>query len=241
VISRVMSSSKPKLPKLLIATRNPGKIREYGELLRGAGFQLVSLDDLGVKGEVEETGATFRENAVLKAMSYAAMGGMLALADDSGLAVDALGGEPGVLSARYGEEFPTAPLTQSGVGGVSPHVLPNVLPLKMSDQDRVRLLLRNLEGLPWELRTARFRCVICIAEPGIARPPDTVCSEGAVAGMIQYQPQGGQGFGYDPVFFLPSYDLTMAQLSMEEKNNISHRADAARKAVEILKGLRPGR
>ena len=240
-----MSSAKPKL---LIATRNPGKMLEYEELLRDTPFQLVSLDDLAVTGEVEETGDTFWENAVLKATSYAAMAGILALADDSGLAVDALGGEPGVRSARYGQKSPGAeesplgfpskgptlsPLSQRGVGGISPPDMPG----KMSDEDRVRLLLRSLEGVPWERRTARFRCVICVAHPGTEHGPAPICSEGAVAGMIQYQPQGDQGFGYDPVFFLPSYGLTMAQLSLAEKNNISHRADAARKAVETLKKL----
>ena len=256
-----MSSAQPEL---LIATRNPGKMREYGKLLREAPFQLVSLDDLGITGEVDETGETFRDNAVLKASSYAAMSGILALADDSGLAVDALDGDPGVRSARYGEQSPNAeeappaslskspllaPLSQRGVGGISPGGLPG----KMSDQDRVQLLLRNLEGVPWKRRTARFRCVICIAGPTphsspFAKSPlsppfpkggcgDLLCFEGAVAGMIQYEPKGDQGFGYDPVFFLPSYGRTMAQISLEEKNRVSHRADAAHKAVAALNKL----
>lgn len=235
-------------PKLLIATRNPGKLREYRGLLLGIPFQLVSLDDLGITEDVEETGLTFHENAQLKTTSYAALGGLPTLADDSGLEVDALGGEPGIYSARYGGD-PDA-----------------------SDQDRVRLLLRNLEGVPWERRTARFRCVIAIAtspqsdpyqgkdKRGVTgwqkspQPPflkggpsqslvqnpqprgDLTYVVGSVAGMIQYEPMGDEGFGYDPVFYLPSYGRTIAQLPLEEKNRISHRSDAARKAVAVLKG-----
>ncbi len=126
---------------LLIATHNPGKMREYGRLLHGIPFRLVSLNDLGIIDEVEETGDTFEENAWLKAGGYAAMSGLLTLADDSGLAVDALNGEPGVQSARYGA------------------------PQAATDGERVELLLRNLENVPWARRTARFRCVLAIAGP----------------------------------------------------------------------------
>ncbi|PKB65519.1 MAG: non-canonical purine NTP pyrophosphatase, RdgB/HAM1 family [SAR202 cluster bacterium Io17-Chloro-G2] len=209
------------LPKLLIATRNPGKMREYGELLRDLPFELVSLDNAGVAEEVEETGQTFHENAALKAVTYASLAGMMALADDSGLEVDALGGEPGVHSARYGAKAPWGDEIQP-----------------MSDQDRVMLLLENLKDIPWEKRIARFRCVICIARPakdgGFEAAGSVV---GAVAGMIQYQPQGEDGFGYDPVFYLPSYGLTMAQISLEEKNRISHRADAAGRATTLMKQI----
>ena len=202
-------------PELLIATRNPGKMREYRGLLRGAPFQLISLDDLGIADEVEETGETFAENARLKAGSYARLSGMLTLSDDSGLEVDALGGEPGVRSARYG-----------GDPG-------------FSDQDRVRLLLHNLEGVPWQKRTARFRCFTAIYRPPERQDPtesmEVTCVVGSVAGMIQYEPEGDEGFGYDPLFYLPSYRQTMAQLPLEEKNRISHRSDAARRAVAVLK------
>ena len=237
-------------PRLLIATRNPGKMREFRQLLAGVPFSLVSLDDLGITLEVEETGASFEENARLKALSYTQAAGPgwsgLTLADDSGLEVDALGGEPGIHSARYGGDA------------------------SFTDQDRVALLLRRLEGVPWERRTARFRSVIAIAIPQAFHaqweiPPtplykggrdgsplsqrgargdfgrrsrgDLVTVVGSVAGMIQYEPAGDEGFGYDPVFYLPSYGLTMAQLPLEEKNRISHRADAARKAVAVLKAL----
>jgi XTP/dITP diphosphohydrolase len=196
-------------PKLLIATHNSGKMREYRQLLRDAPFELVSLDDLGITEEVEETGDTFEENARLKALAYARLSGMLTLSDDSGLEVDALNGEPGIRSARYGGDA------------------------NATDQDRVRMLLSNLEGVPWEKRTARFRCVIVISRP----KGDDASVVGSVAGMIQYRPEGNEGFGYDPVFYLPSYGQTMAQLSLEEKNRISHRSDAARKAVTALQRI----
>ena len=206
--------------QLLIATGNPGKMREYIDLLQGIPFELVSLRDLGITHEVEETGETFEENAWLKASEYAAISGLLTLADDSGLEVDALSGEPGVRSARYGGDSCT------------------------SDEDRVELLLRNMKDVPWEERGARFRCVIVIVLPKDAKipakgEPSTLIAqaEGFVAGMVQYNPQGDDGFGYDPVFYLTSHDKTMAQLPLEVKNKISHRANAAQKAVESLKKL----
>ena len=238
-------------PTVLVATRNPGKVREYRELLAAADCRLVSLDDMGVSEEVDETGDTFRENAALKATLYAAAAGVWALADDSGLEVDALGGGPGVRSARYGEPTSNDGPTADGQAAAASE--------RMSDQDRVQLLLSNMANIPWARRTARFRCVICIAGPmaaaslelerGQAHPSpnartpslddgrNLVCLEGGVAGMIQYEPRGEEGFGYDPVFFLPSYNLTMGQLSLAEKNRISHRADAARKAVPQLANL----
>ena len=234
-------------PRLLIATRNPGKMREYSELLRDLPFELVSLDEAGVTEEVEETAQTFHENAALKAVTYASLAGMLALADDSGLEVDALGGEPGVHSARYGEELlnepqasspSRAPLSQTWVGGMSPRQRTQ----PMSEQDRVTLLLNNLRDVPWGKRTARFRCVICIAMPdregGIEIAASVV---GSVAGMIQYEPRGEVGFGYDPVFYLPSYGMTMAQIPFEEKNRVSHRADATGRAVAVLQKLSASR
>lgn len=196
-------------PKLLLATRNPGKVREYRGLLLGIPYELVSLEQTGISDEVAETGQTFEENAWLKARSNAAWSGLLTLADDSGLEIDALGGEPGIHSSRYGGN-------------------PN-----SSDLDRVNLVLRRMAGVPWQRRTARFRCVIVIAQPnGVG-----TAVVGAVAGMIQYEPVGSNGFGYDPIFYLPSYGQTMAQLPLLEKNQISHRADASRKAVRLLKRM----
>ena len=206
------------LPTLLVATGNPGKLREYRQLLGDIPYQLASLTDFGITQEVDETGDTFAENALLKSTTYARLSGILTLSDDSGLEVDSLNGEPGVRTARYGGD-------------------PNA-----SDMDRVRLLLRNLEGVPWKRRTARFRCFLSITDP--EHPPeadkDSVLLVGSVAGMIQYRPEGEEGFGYDPVFYLPSYGKTIAQIPLEEKNRISHRADAARKAVVALKSLGAG-
>ncbi len=233
-------------PKLLIATGNPGKMREYRDLLRAAPFQLVSLSDMGITDEVEETGVTFHENAALKTSGYAALSGLLTLADDSGLEVDALDGAPGVYSARYGELPSLAPPYEGGAGGVVPTSTEPAS--KMTDQDRVSLLLRNMEEVPWERRTARFRCVIAVGRPGQGGsgeiPPTPLYERGAsigltfmvgsVAGMIQYEPVGDEGFGYDPVFYLPSFGQTMAQISLADKNRISHRSDAARKAVAFL-------
>ena len=207
----------PSKPRLLVATHNPGKMREYRGLFRDLPYDLISLDDLGITLEVEETGETFLENAWLKARGYAAEAGMLTLADDSGLEVDALRGEPGVRSARYGGDA------------------------CKSDQDRVELLLRNLEGTPWERRTARFRCVIAVARPPAADGEDVASVVGSVAGMIQYEPVGDEGFGYDPVFYLPSFDRTMAQLPVDRKNRISHRSDAARRALAALERLVAGK
>ena len=182
----------PPLPKLLLATRNLGKIREYGELLKGIPFQMVSLAEAGVTEEVPETGDSFSDNACLKARGYASLSGLFTLADDSGLVVDALGGEPGVKSARYGDC------------------------LSYSDEDRVQLLLRNLEHVPWEQRMARFQCVIAVTWPsGEVR---TVA--GTVEGIIEAK--GANGFGYDPVFHLPHLGVTMAEIPPEEKNRLSH-------------------
>ena len=205
-------------------------MREYQHLFRQLPFQLLSLDDLGIAAEVEETGQTFLENAWLKANTYASLSGLLTLSDDSGLEVDALGGEPGIHSARYG-------------GGAAFSAPPS------SDTERVALLLKNLADVPWPRRTARFRCVIAIArspatlmdtdipysftiQQGI--PGQLTSVVGSVAGMIQYKAQGDEGFGYDPVFYLPSFERTMAQIALEEKNRISHRFDAARKAAQVL-------
>ncbi len=195
-------------PKLLIATRNAGKLRELSALLGGVPYRLVSLADVGIDAEVEETGDTFERNAALKAESYRDMSGMLTLADDSGLEVDALGGEPGVRSARYAGETAT-------------------------DAERMELLLRNLSATatPQSRWTARFRCVIAIAAPD-GRGADL--HHGVCEGRIVPQPRGDNGFGYDPAFLLPHLGLTMAELSDEQKNRVSHRAQAARRAAAAL-------
>jgi XTP/dITP diphosphohydrolase len=194
--------------KLLVATNNPGKIREYEALLKGLPLTLSYPAQEGIDIEVEEAGSTFAENARLKAVAYAAASGLLTLADDSGLEVDALEGEPGTRSARF-----------AGHGA--------------SDEDRYRLLLRKLEGVPWERRTARFRCVIAVA--GLQGEVHT--AEGTCEGVIAFEPKGEHGFGYDPVFYMPEHGQTMAELESEVKNRISHRARAVEGARRILQGL----
>ena len=194
-----------EMQKLLVATGNPGKLREVSQMLTGMPFEVLSLQDLGISMEVEETGATFAENAILKAKAYCASAGALTLADDSGLVVDALDGRPGVRSARYGGEG-------------------------LTDPQRVELLLKELVEVPWEKRMARFHCVIALAWP--EGRLETV--EGVVEGIIQYEPKGTNGFGYDPVFHLPERGCTTAQLETSDKNRISHRGQAVRKAAQLL-------
>lgn len=190
--------------KLVIATRNAGKAREVARILAGLPYDVVSLADYPDAPDVEETGSTFLENAVLKAVACARFTGELALADDSGLEVDALGGAPGVLSSRF------AP----------------------TDEERNRKLLELMADVPESRRAARFRCAIAIAEPdGTVR----TC-EGAVEGAIAHTPRGTEGFGYDPVFYLPDLGKHMAELTADEKNAISHRGKALREAKKLLVG-----
>ncbi len=192
-------------PKLLIATRNPGKLKEFKVLLKDLGYEIVSPAEAGVSANVEETGLTFEENARLKATTLAKRSGLLTLADDSGLEVDALGGKPGVFSARYGGAEKT-------------------------DRQRNELLLKQLEGVPESKRTARFRCVIAIATPdGIVN----TCS-GECEGLIAFAPAGHYNFGYDPLFLIPELGKTMAQLTTETKNSYSHRSKAILKAMTLL-------
>ena len=195
--------------KLLMATNNQAKVREYRSLLRNLPYELVTLAEQGITTVVSEAGESLEENARLKATVLAAQSQLLALADDSGLEVDALGGEPGRLSARY-----------AGEGA--------------SDRDRVNYLLSRLKGVPWEQRSARFRCVIAIATP---EGEVEFCS-GECRGFITLEPRGEQGFGYDPVFYLPELGKTMAELPLEIKNQVSHRGQAARKVYQVLERLR---
>jgi len=194
--------------KFLIATHNQGKVREYRQLLSDLPVEITYLDELGITEEVEETGQTFRENALQKARAYARLSGLPTWADDSGLEVDALNGEPGVRSARYAG--------------------PNA-----SDEDRYRLLLRKLAGVPAPARTARFRCVVAVVWPD----GRGFTTEGRCEGVIAEAPRGENGFGYDPIFVLPDQGRSMAELAPEEKNRISHRGRAARLAKEKLRKL----
>jgi XTP/dITP diphosphohydrolase len=194
---------------LLLATGNPGKIREFFHLLYAVPYYLVTLKDVGLSDDVQEVGATLEENAALKARSYSRRSGLWAVADDSGLEVDALGGAPGPRSRRYAG--PDA-----------------------SDAELVQLLLREMASVPPERRDGRFRCVIALASPH----GNLSLFQGTCAGTIAVQPRGAGGFGYDPIFLLPHLGRTMAELSPEEKNRVSHRARAAGALVEALNGGR---
>ncbi len=196
------------MKRLLIATHNKGKVREYKKLLSDLPLEITYLDELGVEEEIEETGSTFEENARIKALGYARLTGMLTWADDSGLEVDALGGRPGVHSARY-----------AGPGA--------------SDEDRYRKLLSEMEDVPDEARTARFRSVVAIATP----EGKVWTTSGKCEGVIAREPRGHFGFGYDPIFHLPELGKRMAELTPEQKNQISHRGEASRKAKKLLKEL----
>ena len=195
-------------PPLLIATGNPGKLRELVSILADCGLPIVSLADLGIDTDVPETGATLEDNAALKAAAYANMSGLLTLADDSGLEVDALGGAPGPMSSRY-----------AGEGA--------------SDAERIAFLLAKLNNIPEEQWSARFRCVIAVKAPDVPAELYT----GICPGRIIRVARGENGFGYDPVFLLPELGRTMAELTQEEKDRTSHRGKAARKAARALKQM----
>lgn len=196
------------MPRLLLATSNPGKAAEHRALLAGCGWELVTPREIGLDLAVEEAGQDYRQNAKIKATKFARASGLVALADDSGLEVDALGGRPGPLSARYAGPDRT-------------------------DEERVAALLAETEGVPEERRTARFRCVIVLAWP----EGKVELFEGTVEGRIVRETRGEGGFGYDPVFLLPKRGRTLAELPPEEKNAVSHRGEAARKARPVLEGL----
>lgn len=196
-----MTSEAPRT--LLVGTHNSGKVTEYRELLADIEASWIGLGEAGIDWEVEETGDSFESNAVLKATRYAQETGLLTLADDSGLEVDALNGQPGVHTARFGGEG-------------------------LNSAQRYWLLLERLAGVPQERRKARFRCVVALADRHGLR----ATASGFIEGSIAMRPSGTGGFGYDPVFYLPERQLTMAQLPADVKNRISHRARA-------LAALRP--
>lgn len=200
--------------KILVATGNPGKIIEIRAML-DADVQWVGLADLPEMDEIVEDGTTFAENARKKASGYAKITGLWTLADDSGLVIDALGGAPGVKSARFSGEKP-------------------------KDADRTLIDHRNiaktlelLKVVPQEKRTARFVCHLCLASPARV----LIETEGTLEGLITDREIGQNGFGYDPIFFVPHLNKTVAQLSSEEKNTISHRGNAIRKLKPLLDEL----
>jgi XTP/dITP diphosphohydrolase len=198
--------------RILIATTNPGKIAELRAML-GDGIEWMSLADFPNIPEIKEDGKTFAENARKKALGYAKQTGIWTIADDSGLVVDALGGLPGVTSARFsGEKEKNRTLL---------------------DYKNMAKVLKLLEGIPAEKRTARFVCCLCLASP----EKILIETEGTLEGVIAEEEAGENGFGYDPIFFVPQLGKTTAQLSKEEKNAISHRGNAIRKLKPLLDEL----
>ncbi|HWR39006.1 MAG TPA: XTP/dITP diphosphatase [Patescibacteria group bacterium] len=193
--------------ELVVATRNPGKVKEIEHKLAALPVRVLSLADCGHSGEAPETETTFAANAEQKARYYLAVTGRACLADDSGLEVDALRGAPGVYSARYAGE-------------------------NASDADNNRKLLAALADVPAAKRTARFRCSLALITPD----GKTFRADGAVEGLILDKTRGTGGFGYDPLFFLPELDKTMAELSADEKNRISHRGRALDELATVLAG-----
>ncbi|TGE31965.1 XTP/dITP diphosphatase [Desulfosporosinus sp. Sb-LF] len=195
--------------KIILATQNRGKIRELQELLADENIEVLSLLDISNWEDVEENGETFADNAALKARAAVQKTGLIALADDSGLVVDALNGAPGVYSARYAGE-------------------------PKDDERNNDKLLHQLESIPDDKRTARFRCALVIATPD----GKEYLTEGTVEGLILRQRRGLDGFGYDPLFFVQDFARTMAELNVAQKNKLSHRAQAFRKAIPILQALK---
>ncbi len=191
---------------LFVATKNTGKARELAHLLEGGGLAVVGPALMRRLQAPVEDGATFEQNAVKKALHYSRLVDHVVIADDSGLEIDALDGAPGVRSARFGGPAAT-------------------------DADRVRLVLARLDGVEWEQRTARFRCAIAIAREDklLAR------FEGSVEGLIAFEPDGAEGFGYDPIFFYPPARKTFAEMAPEEKHRVSHRGEALGKAIDWLR------
>ncbi|MCY9109535.1 XTP/dITP diphosphatase [Bacillus atrophaeus] len=195
------------MKEAIIATHNPGKVKEFKDILAPKGYDVKSLADIGFLEEIEETGHTFEENAVLKAEAVAKAVNKMVIADDSGLSVDNLGGSPGVYSARYAGE-------------------------QKDDTANINKVLQELRGIEKEQRTARFRCALAVSIPG----EETKTVEGHVEGYIAEEPKGENGFGYDPIFIVKDKDKTMAELTSDEKNKISHRANALKKLSQLLEG-----
>ena len=195
--------------EVIFATRNRGKIREIRDALKGLGLRVYALSDFPDVPEIEEDGNSFTENALKKARFYSKVFGKLTLADDSGLEVDSLEGLPGVTSARYGGE-------------------------RASSRENNQKLLREIRGVPISKRGARFKCIIAMKSP----EGREAIAEGSCKGRIGFKEKGRKGFGYDPLFILPKDGKTMAELSLEEKNRVSHRGKALRKIRKIIDGFR---
>lgn len=193
--------------KVVLASKNKHKLEEISKITEKFDMELVLESELGVDIDVEETGSTFEENSFLKAEAVMKATGLPALADDSGIAVDALNGEPGIYSARYGFDE------------------------SLDDRGRLNLLLKNTENVPDDKRQAKFVCVITLVTPD----GQTIQARGEVHGMLLRAPAGENGFGYDPIFYYPPFGKSLAQVSPEEKNRVSHRANALKVFYEKLK------
>ncbi len=191
--------------KIIIATGNRGKVREFRRLLGETDAEFLSVNDFPDLVDLEETGNSFEENAVIKACGTARSTGLISIADDSGLVVDALNGNPGIRSARYAGETAT-------------------------DNENIEKLLLSLASVPYEKRTAHFVCVVAAA----SRDEQFITATGKCSGYISFEKSGNEGFGYDPVFYLPEFKRTMAEISIDMKNSISHRALAVSKLKELL-------
>ena len=192
--------------EILFATSNAGKAKEVQAMFSDLDVDVKTLREEGIDIEIEENGQTFAENALIKAKAIAGMTDKIVLADDSGLVVDYLNGEPGIYSARYmGED-------------TSYHI-------------KNARILERMEGVPDDQRTARFVCAMAAIMPG----GEVICTEGIMEGLIGYEMKGTNGFGYDPIFYLPEYGMTSSEISPEKKNEISHRGKALRKMQDELK------
>lgn len=198
--------TKPHISRLVLASGNKGKLREINQLLHGLHIEAIPQTEYNVP-DVEETGLTFVENAIIKARNAAEHAGLPALADDSGIEVDALNGEPGIYSARY-----------AGKGA--------------SDEDNLTKLLQALKDVRDTERTARFQCVMVYMAH--AKDPTPLICQGTWEGRILYEPRGENGFGYDPVFFVPTHSCSAAELESSVKNQLSHRGQALRKFLALL-------
>lgn len=195
-----------KMKKFVVATKNKGKLKEIAEILDGLNLEVVSMEQVGIDEDIEEYGSTFEENALIKAKEVYKRTGELVMADDSGLEVDFLNGAPGIYSSRF-----------AGEGA--------------SDEDRNNKLLAMLKDVPFENRKARFVCAIAVVLPDGSH----FTVRGTCEGYIAFEPIGTNGFGYDPLFFLPEYDKTAAQLEASKKHEISHRGKALKLMLEQLK------
>lgn len=189
----------------VVATRNEGKIKEIREIMKCFPFNIISMEQYGITGDIEETGTSFEENALIKATAVHKTSGGFVMADDSGLEVDFLNGSPGIYSSRFAGE-------------------------NASDKDRNDKLLKLMEGVPFEKRTARFVCAVAVVLPD----GTYFTVRGTCEGYIAFEVKGDNGFGYDPLFYMPEYEKTVAQMPKEVKNSVSHRGKALKLMVEEL-------